>query len=89
MNHTFRSGHGETKTKDLKRAEAIKWFCFECMGFQRSLISGCTAPKCALYPFRGSPPRDVEFSDEQRRAMAERLSAVRKRMSESLQAENA
>lgn len=31
---------------------AVQIHCRECMGFQPSLVEGCTAPKCWLYPLR-------------------------------------
>ena len=30
----------------------IRLNCIECMGFQSSLVRGCTSPLCPLYPFR-------------------------------------
>lgn len=32
--------------------DAIRKQCVECMGGQRKLIDGCTAPKCPLYDYR-------------------------------------
>lgn len=31
---------------------AIRFFCVMCMGGAPKAIAGCTAPTCALYPFR-------------------------------------
>jgi len=71
VEHTFRVGHRETKTEMLGRAEAIKWFCFECMGFSRVDIKDCTAPTCPLYVFRGAPPRKLDLSEERRAELRE------------------
>jgi hypothetical protein len=34
------------------RSAAIKAFCLDCVGFQRSAITNCTAHACPLYPYR-------------------------------------
>jgi len=31
---------------------AIKAFCLECMGYQRTEVTHCTAPECPLYTHR-------------------------------------
>jgi hypothetical protein len=36
----------------ITRAQAIKLFCIECMGFQKSYVKDCTDPACPLWPFR-------------------------------------
>lgn len=82
MKHTFRSGHNETKTKDIGRAEAIKWFCYECMGFNRAEIARCTAPTCPLFCYRGKPPLELDISDEKRAELRERMAAIRSRNAE-------
>ena len=38
----------EVATPDI----AIQNHCCECMGFQRNLVDGCTAPACWLFPHR-------------------------------------
>lgn len=35
---------------------AIQNHCRECMGFQPSLVEGCTAPACWLHPLRLGVP---------------------------------
>ena len=32
--------------------KVIKQFCSHCMGWQPSLVEGCTAPECPLFPWR-------------------------------------
>lgn len=60
-----------TKAAILKQ---IRLQCVECMGFQPSLVDGCTAPGCHLYPFRhGKDPEPRKLSDEQRESLVERL----------------
>ena len=36
----------------ITRAQAIKLFCIECMGFQKSLVKDCCDPQCPLWPYR-------------------------------------
>lgn len=46
----------ERAYKGTSRQAAIKAYCLECVGFDRSGISNCTAPACSLYavrPFQG------------------------------------
>jgi hypothetical protein len=40
--------------KRLTRKEAIKAFCVDCMGGRgnRKYVKECTAPDCALFPYR-------------------------------------
>jgi hypothetical protein len=32
--------------------QSIRWFCVQCMGYQPSEVTVCTAPDCPLYPWR-------------------------------------
>ena len=32
--------------------EAIKAFCWECVGWEWQEVNHCTAPACPLYPYR-------------------------------------
>ena len=34
------------------KAEAIKAFCLQCVGFQSKRVTNCTALKCPLYQVR-------------------------------------
>lgn len=36
----------------IARAQAIKLFCIECMGYQKSMVKKCTDQACPLWPFR-------------------------------------
>ncbi len=43
------------RVKDLKtksKAEAIKAFCLECVGFKYKRVTNCAAPKCPLFNVR-------------------------------------
>ena len=40
------------KRKRLTRAEAIRAFCIECMGYQIGLITNCPDEPCSLWPYR-------------------------------------
>jgi hypothetical protein len=42
---------GDTTRPRLTRGEAIRAFCFECMGYQY-IVKDCTAPACPLFTFR-------------------------------------
>lgn len=58
-----------TKTKvqekrvKLTRKEAIKLFCYECMGYQKQLVNKCPDIECVLWTFRNGPEEesDVPF----------------------------
>lgn len=54
---------------------AIKAFCISCLGDQPRLVKGCTAKSCPLYPYRTGHNTTSKrtMTDEQRRAVAERL----------------
>ena len=38
--------------KRRTRGQAIQAFCVDCMGNQPQYVKGCTAPDCALFPYR-------------------------------------
>jgi hypothetical protein len=42
----------ETREVLLTRGKAIRLFCYECMGFQKSEVPRCTSLTCPLYPYR-------------------------------------
>ncbi len=55
--HKIRISDGSEEWKNITPIKAIRYHCVECMGYQYSLIEGCTSPLCALYPYRmGSNP---------------------------------
>jgi hypothetical protein len=45
-----------TKPKSARakvtRAQAIKFFCVECMGYNRHFVKSCTQEACPLWPYR-------------------------------------
>lgn len=45
-----------TKTKSARdkvtRAQAIKLFCIECMGYNKHFVKSCTVEQCPLWPYR-------------------------------------
>ena len=60
--------------------KAIRAFCIDCCGGSSNEVKLCTAPKCALYPFRlGKNPYRAKrvMTDEQRAEAAERLAKAR------------
>ena len=46
MNDLTFENHHTTPTK------SIRVFCIQCMGYTKSEVRKCTAPKCPLYPYR-------------------------------------
>lgn len=62
--------------------KATRAFCIECCGGSVNEVKLCTAPKCALYPFRfgKNPYREKrEYTEEERQAMRERLAKAREK----------
>lgn len=46
----------------ITRAQAIKLFCIECMGYQKFLVKDCSDPACPLWPYRrGHGQEHTEF----------------------------
>lgn len=77
MDESRNSAESAERTSPVK---AIRAFCIDCCGGAASEVKTCTAPKCALYPFRmGKNPYRAkrELTDEQREAIAERLAKAR------------
>lgn len=58
---------------------AIRLNCLECMGGSSDEVKRCSAPRCALHPFRfgRSPRAKREMSEEQRAMCRERLRLAR------------
>ncbi len=53
IKHEIRAnGDSKTKVIMLTARKAIQAHCKECMGFDATLVKGCTDNYCALYPFR-------------------------------------
>jgi hypothetical protein len=52
IQHTIRQPRGETVTLKLTYKSAVKRFCYECTGWDKSAAHNCTAPMCPLFPFR-------------------------------------
>jgi hypothetical protein len=42
----------KTERDKVTRSQAIKAFCIECMGYQKSLVKDCPDLGCPLWPFR-------------------------------------
>ena len=62
--------------------KAIKQFCYECCGENRSEVRGCTSTTCALKPFRlGKNPyiNRKGLSEEQKELARQRLADARNR----------
>lgn len=60
--------------------KAIRAFCIDCCGGSSNEVKLCTAPHCALYPFRlGKNPYRTkrEMTEEQRAEAIERLAKAR------------
>ena len=66
--------------------KAIRAFCVDCCGGSSMMVKGCSAPDCALYPFRlGKNPyrKSRELTEEERQVLRDRLKKVRKSPSNS------
>jgi hypothetical protein len=53
--------------KSKSKADAIKAFCLECVGFKFKRVTNCTAPTCALFnvrPYQDKGSKDVECASE-------------------------
>jgi hypothetical protein len=50
--HIIKSATGTRTVRNLTPIKACRLLCIECMGFQLSLVEGCTATTCPLHPFR-------------------------------------
>ena len=44
--------HRVKDQKSKSKAEAIKAFCLECVGFKYKRVTECTSPNCALFNVR-------------------------------------
>ena len=68
VTHEIRTSNGGTRMVRITPMKAIRYFCTECMNWQPTLITKCTAPLCPLYPYRnGKRPSDAtdeETDDE-------------------------
>lgn len=63
-------------SKTLTAIKAIRAKCLDCSGGSSQEVKLCVIPECPLYPFRlGKNPniKRKEYTEEQRKAMAETL----------------
>ena len=49
--------------KSKSKAEAIKAFCLECVGFKYKRVTNCTSPNCALFTVRPYQDKGNEEAD--------------------------
>ena len=58
---------------------AIKEFCMECCGWERSAVKSCSALQCPLFEFRfgKNTYNKRTLTDEQRQELAERAKRAR------------
>jgi len=63
------------------RSRAIKAYCTDCSGGQRTEVKECPCTLCPLYPFRGyvewNPKAKRKISPEERERMSQRLKNAR------------
>ena len=72
MNHAIRHKDGGLMhLESYSPRQAIRAFCFECMGWQDD-PRDCTSTMCPLYPFRG---KIIHLTDEQRAQRSEEAKA--------------
>ena len=69
--------------KKLTKAQAIKAYCYDCMGFYADGRQDCEMPTCPLYPFmpfrKGGVQKSRSISDKQKKEMSDRLKKARVR----------
>lgn len=65
--------------KKMTPLSQIRNFCISCMGEQPRLVKDCTAESCPLWSYRTGHNTAYRrtMTDEQRRAVAERLKKAR------------
>jgi hypothetical protein len=52
VRHKIKNSKGKLVDVEMTRSKAIRYFCYECMGWQKSEVRNCTAPNCPLFPYR-------------------------------------
>ncbi len=60
--------------------KAIKIFCIECCGGNKSYVKECTSTKCSLYDYRlgKNPNRKMrEYTEEEKEQLKERVRKAR------------
>lgn len=55
--------HRVKTLKSNSKADAIKAFCLECVGFKFKRVTNCTAPTCALFNVRPYQVKEGSSSD--------------------------
>jgi len=60
--------------------KAIKQYCYECSGESKAEVKRCSSETCPLKPFRfgRNPFNKREMTEEQKQALRDRISEVRK-----------
>ena len=60
--------------------QAIKKFCYECSGEDNKEVERCPSEKCPLYIYRNGkdPSKKKTYTDEEKKAMSDRMKATRK-----------
>lgn len=74
-------GDAETEGKITSITKAVKAKCLDCCAGDRTEVKLCPAVNCPLHNFRfGKNPfrKKREYTEEQRKAMGERLRAIRR-----------
>lgn len=44
--------------------KAVRWFCYECMGYSQGAAAKCKAVRCALWGYRSGANLDDNFAWE-------------------------
>jgi len=77
IKHTFQTKDGMV-TKDLTPLQAIRAKCMECSNWQYNEVTTCHLDDCPLWVFRsGKSGNKRNFSDEQLKAMSDRLQKLK------------
>lgn len=64
------SKNGRKLGELVTRKQAIRNFCYECMGYSYAEIPQCCAPECWLFPFRQGAV-DEEAMEQERKLAKE------------------
>ena len=81
MLHKIRDKDGGTKEFEWTPLQAIRHFCYECLGWEGDPKKECVSTQCPLFPKRGRPKgwqgARKPMSEERRVANRKRLARAR------------
>lgn len=66
--------------KNNSRKDAIRAFCWGCVGYDTATLKNCCGTECPLYPFRMGGGLTREISDETRKKYRENMKSLRQNL---------